>query len=117
HYADEDGYRSEAYGVDLSLPLGPYFTLTSELWRGQNLDDVRGGIWQPGVLAGREIGGEGGWVELGWKISRRFSLHGGYMIDDPDDGDLVPGTGAGSRSKNQAYYGAARFNYDPFLFG
>lgn len=120
HYADEDGFDSEAYGMDLTLPLTSALTLQGEVWAGQNLDDVRGGVWQSGVnLLGNEIASEGGWIELMWKLNARISAHVGYMVDNPDDGDLSdfsvnPNL---ARAKNEAFYGALHFNFDPFAFG
>lgn len=120
HSADEDGFDSEAYGIDLTLPLGSALTLKGEVWGGQNLDDVRGGVWQNGVnLLGNEISSQGGWIELMWKLNSRVSAHAGYMIDDPDDGDLSDFSVDPNfaRAKNEAFYGALRFNFDPFAVG
>ncbi|HUF63087.1 MAG TPA: hypothetical protein VMN36_13505 [Verrucomicrobiales bacterium] len=117
HYADEDSYKSDLVGAGLILPLyKDILTFKGEIWSGQNLDDVRGGILQ-GVVAGEELDSEGLWGELVWKIIPHISLHGGYMIDNPDNDQLVPGFESGSRALNKTWYSSIQFNYDPVLFG
>ncbi len=112
--AGEDRFDSSSVSLDFKGEAGR-LTVLGELWSGENLDDFRGGIGQ-GVNAatGEEIASEGGWLELGLELSRIYSLHVGYTIDDPDDGD-VP---AGGRIKNEAWYLVQRFRFGrPFLLG
>ncbi len=117
HYAEEGSYDSDVIGADLILPLyKDILTFKGEVWSGKNTDDLRGGILQ-GVVAGEELDSEGLWGELVWKINSHVSLHGGYMIDDPDDDQLVQGYEGGSRARNQTWYGSIQFNFDPVLFG
>src|SRR5262249_3933993 len=85
-----------------------------EVWGGQDLDDVRGGIFQGvNTTTGKEIHGKGGWGEFGFKASEHMNLYGGYSMDDPDNSDL-PNAG---RSLNRIFYFAARMYYDPMEFG
>jgi len=84
-------FDSYAAGLDVTLPLYKNLVnLRGEIWAGQNLSDVRGGILQ-GINAttGREVEATGGWVELGLRPHPRFSFHAGLSVDDPDDGDLA----------------------------
>src|SRR5688572_1654720 len=68
----EDSWDSQAFGMDLTLPIFEGLDLQAELWSGSNLDDVRGGIGQ-GVNAtagdpdlGEEIDSTGGWIQAGY---------------------------------------------------
>jgi hypothetical protein len=108
---------SEAAGLDLTVPLRDRAWLKGELWTGKNLSDVRGGILQ-GINAttGREIDAQGGWLELGARLLKWFSLHGGYSVDNPDDGDLA-GAALAGRAKNSIWYGAVRGYFDPIEIG
>jgi hypothetical protein len=117
HYADEDGFESNAYGLSTVIPIySDNVTLKGELWAGKNMDDIRGGIFQ-GVVAGTELDAKGGFAELGWKVNNTVSIHGGYMLDDPKGSQLIAGTGTGSRDLNETYYLGAQFNYDPIKLG
>ena len=117
HYADEDGFDSEAYGLSVVVPLyQDILTLQGELWTGTNMDDIRGGIFQ-GVVGGDTLDSTGGFAELNWKVNKTLSFHGGYAVDDPDNDQLFAGTGSGSRARNETYYVGARFNFDPVQLG
>lgn len=77
---------------ELSLPLSQRFTLASELFTGENLDDYWGGIGQ-GVnmdttTSLKSISSHGGWVALRYAATPETSLSLGAGVDDPDDGDL-----------------------------
>jgi len=114
-FGGESRFESKAYGLDISLPLyKDRLSLKSELFQGENLDDVRGGIRQ-GINAttGEEIESKGGWAELGFKTSATNSLHAGYATDDPEDSDL----NAGGRAENEVWYLASRWNFKPVTIG
>jgi hypothetical protein len=108
-------FDSYVYGLDLFLPLSSSFTLRGEIWKGRNLSDFRGGIAQGIEATGRrEIDSIGGWAELVCRIAPWFTFAPGYTLDNPDDGDLAPG----SRSKNWTLYLANRFSLGGgFLMG
>jgi hypothetical protein len=114
----ERDFDSYAIGLDLTLPLyKDIVTLKGELWQGQNLSDVRGGILQ-GINAttGREVDAQGGWVELGVRPHQLYSLHGGLAYDDPEDGDLL-GAATPGRRENVIWYLAVRGYFDPIEIG
>jgi hypothetical protein len=99
--AGHTGFRSQLANIDYTLPLLSRLSLRGEGWWGRNLSDTRGGIGQGiNLTNGREIHSRGGWSELGLRLSHYYSLHPGYTIDDPVDGD-IPG---GGRTRNRAYY-------------
>jgi len=110
-------FRSYALGMDLSIPLYKNLLwLKSEAWFGQNLDDIRGGIFQGiNTVTGEEIASRGGFIELGAKVPslKWYSVHAGYSTDDPRNNDL----NVNNRSANKTWYLAQRFNFDPLEFG
>ncbi len=113
--AGEDQFTSYSVGVDYTLDLGERVQLKGELWSGSNLSDFRGGIGQ-GInrSTGEEIDSEGGWVELGVKLTEIYSVYGGFTLDDPEDSDLP----AGGRTENRSWYLVNRFRLAPsFLVG
>lgn len=114
-FGGESDFESSAYGIDVSLPLySDKLSLKTEAWVGENLDDVRGGVFQ-GINAttGEEIASKGGFIELGWKTCDRNSLHFGYANDNPENSDL----NANGKAENSAWYVASRWNYKPVTFG
>ncbi|HUR29233.1 MAG TPA: hypothetical protein VM509_13680 [Planctomycetota bacterium] len=114
-FAGENEFESKAYGVDVTLPVyEDRVTLKGEAWKGEDLDDVRGGIFQGiNTTTGDEIESRGGFVELGVKITTHTSLFAGWSNDNPENSDL----NANGRAENQIWYGAARWNYKPVAFG
>ncbi len=115
----EDSWDSQAFGLDLTLPLYEGFELQAEFWSGKNLDDVRGGIGQ-GVNAtaadpdlGKEIEARGGWIQIGYQATSAWKVYLGYSFDDPDDG--LPASTA--RDKNSIVYLANRLTFGPVIFG
>ena len=115
----EDSWDSQAFGLDLTLPLMEGLDLQAELWTGKNLDDARGGIGQGvNVTAtdpdlGDEIEARGGWVQVGYQATPSWTPYVGYSFDDPDDG--LPGSAA--RDKNVIFYFANRIKAGPVTFG
>ena len=113
--AGEETFGSWSVGLDAVVPLlSDRLWAKGELWRGENLADVRGGILQ-GVnpSTGEEIQAEGGFLELGWGATEHLTLYAGYAYDDPEDSDLD----AFQRSKNTVPYLAARWNHGALRYG
>ena len=110
-----DRFDSNAIGLDVQLPLfHDDFSLKAEVWTGENLDDVRGGIFQGiNTVTGDEIDSRGGFLELGWKANENLSLHLGFSNDNPENDD-VPNFG---RNNNEIWYVASRWVYKPVSFG
>lgn len=94
----------ELYGLDLSLPLkGEDIVLRGELFQGKNADDLRAGVFQ-GTVNNRPVHTEGGWGELRFQLGSRDEMHVGFSVDNPEDNDLVVGTGNGSIARSQTRY-------------
>jgi len=114
-----DNWDSQAFGLDLTLPLMEGLDLAAEFWSGKNLDDVRGGIGQGvNVTAadpdlGEEIESRGGWFQVGYKATEAWTVYLGYSFDDPEDG--LPASAA--RDKNVILYFANRIKVGPVTFG
>jgi hypothetical protein len=114
-----DDWDSQAFGLDLVLPLYEGLELQAEFFTGRNLDDVRGGIGQGvNVTAadpdlGDEIESRGGWLQVGYKATDAWTVYLGYSFDDPEDG--LPASAA--RDKNVVFYLGNRFKAGPVTFG
>ena len=115
----EDSWTSQAFGVDLLLPLFEGLEFQGEFFTGKNLDDVRGGIGQGvNVTAadpnlGEEIEATGGWAQVGYQATGAWTVYLGYSFDNPEDG--LPGSAA--RDKNVVFYLANRIKVGPVTFG
>jgi hypothetical protein len=108
-------FVSRAVGLDVSLPLvDDRVWLKGEAWVGENLSDVRGGIFQ-GIngATGKEVVSRGGFAEIGFQVTRAYSISLGYSTDDPQNSDLP----AGGRAANKIWYAANRFDFNPIEFG
>ena len=112
-------FDSRAIGCDVKVPLlGDTLWVQGELWAGQDLTDVRGGILQGvNTTTGDEIESKGGFLEVGAKLNAWLNLYAGYSTDNPDDGDLSAGGVTGGRSLNKIVYAAARMNFNPVELG
>jgi hypothetical protein len=110
----ENEFDSNAVGLDALIPIGSRFTIKGELWQGENVDDVRGGIFQ-GInrTTGEEIEAKGGFGEIGFQLTDHCVLYAGYSTDDPEDDDV----GSGGRAANKIWYVASHWNYKPMRFG
>ena len=111
--------RQRCVGAGTCVTLAPtaFAWLKGEFWTGKNLSDVRGGILQGiNTTTGHEVNSQGGWLELGLRPVKWFSVHGGYSMDNPDNGDLA-GAAVPGRSRNSIWYGAIRGYFDPIEIG
>lgn len=113
--AGSDRFDSWGYGADLIIPLYENMLwIKGEIWEGQNLDDVRGGIFQGiNTVTGDEIRSRGGFVELSYKPVDWYEVTGGWSTDDPYNKDLE----SAARASNQVSYFANRFKFGDFSFG
>lgn len=101
-YMDEDGGseyygHSDEYDTDMimvagSLPFLEKFTLTGQLFAGENLGGVQAGIGQTVAITdptrkGREVSTVGGFVDLRFDLSDKWAFAVGYGADDPTDSE------------------------------
>jgi len=117
--ADVSGTGISSYGIaaDWNFPLARRIELSGELFVGENLGGLQGGIFQgynPDFYEGtqgsagtpRAIGTRGGWVQLSFTppvLKDRLSLYGSVGIDDPDNADLSSRNPKNWRSRNLSY--------------
>lgn len=100
-------FPTYSLGTDVLAPLSARLTFAGEVFWGENLDAVAGGIDQ-GINAelGRGIRAVGGWGEGRVAVNPALSLAVGYGVDDPYNRDLS----VNGRSRNQVAYAASRFS-------
>lgn len=113
----EDKFDMEVYGVDLKVPvIVDRFWIQGEVWEGQNLSDVRGGVGQGVNLATlEEIDSRGGWVQGTTAVDGFGDIFAGYTVDSPEREDVPVGSGV---THNEAIYaGATIKRWDPFIMG
>lgn len=109
-----DDYSSSSLGVDFAVPLASdKLWLQGEIWSGENVDDVRGGIFQGVNALGEEIAATGGFAELGWKASGTLTLFGGLSTDDPDNADV----NLNAPNDNTVAYLAANWKFEQVRIG
>jgi hypothetical protein len=100
-------FPTYSVGTDVLAPLSARLTVAGEVFWGENLDAVAGGIDQ-GINAerGKGIRAVGGWGEGRIVVNPAFSLAVGYGVDNPANRDLS----VNGRSRNQVAYVASRFS-------
>jgi hypothetical protein len=83
--------------TDVSVPLGPYFDVTGEFYRGRAVGGLGGGIGQTILLSGPisnpgttiyGLDSLGGWVQLKFKPKANFELNFAVGQDDPFASEL-----------------------------
>jgi hypothetical protein len=88
-----DGWAGTA---DLTLPLGKYFGLTAQFYRGRALGGLGGGMGQDVIMAGQlfspsqilGLDSVGGWTQLKFKPVPKFEINGALGIDNPFASEL-----------------------------
>lgn len=103
--ADGTELSSWSLGSHLMVPVARKLMVLGEIFHGQNLDDVRGGIDQ-GVNPVRmeEITSTGGWLEAALILGDHM-VAGGNTFDLPSSRDLDDG----ARESNITGYGVYRY--------
>jgi hypothetical protein len=108
-----------AVTADVSLPLGGFFTVTGEFYRGRAVGGLAGGVGQDILLSGavtdptttiRGLDSMGGWTQLKFKPTAKFEVNAALGVDNPFANELrrFPAT--------QYYYGySISRNLSPFI--
>jgi len=82
---------------DVLLPLGKYFNLSGEFYRGAAVAGLGGGIGQSILTSGpftdpattiKGLNSMGGWVQLKFKPKTNFEINGAFGQDNPFAGEL-----------------------------
>ncbi len=85
-----DEYNSQMVMLAGQIPFLRSFTLTGQVFAGENLKGVQAGVGQ-GVAfdavgaRGEEVRTVGGFVDLGYSLDEDWSFAGGYGFDNPSD--------------------------------
>ncbi|MBA3395922.1 MAG: hypothetical protein H0T89_25040 [Deltaproteobacteria bacterium] len=106
-------FQGRSVGADLLVQITKQLAFAGEVWLGENLDDVRGGVGQGvNVPMNKEIRARGGWAEVRVKPVDWYTLVGGASVDDPKDEDLdaTSTAGGGARKQNRAIFASNHFN-------
>jgi hypothetical protein len=83
--------------TDVTVPLGTYFDLTGEFYRGRSVGGLGGGIGQSILLSGpitdpgtaiHGLDSLGGWVQLKYKPKANFEVNFAVGQDDPFSSEL-----------------------------
>lgn len=83
--------------TDVTVPLGDYFDVTGEFYRGRGVGGMGGGIGQTILLSGpitdpgttiRGLDSMGGWVQLKFKPKANFEVNFAYGQDNPFASEL-----------------------------
>ena len=99
---ESDSYNSQMAMIAASIPFLEKFTLTGQVYGGENLGRIQAGCGQsvaftPNVLneRGEEVTSIGGFVDLAYELNDTWSFALGYGFDNPtvDDGMGVQGGG------------------------
>jgi hypothetical protein len=104
---------------DVVFPLGNYFNLSGEFYRGAAVAGIGGGIGQSILASGylsdpattiKGLDSMGGWVQLKFKPRTNFEINGAFGQDNPFAGELRRFPGSPS------YFGASLArNLTPFV--
>ena len=113
----KEEFQSNVVGVDIKLPIyQDRLVLSGEGWRGKNLSDVRGGIFQ-GInpKTNAEINAKGGFAQLSFTVVKKKNyknvIYVGASIDDPDQDDL----NNGGRSLNRVFFIVQQSSFGPVV--
>lgn len=87
-----------AFTTDLSVPLGQFFTSSSEFYRGRAVGGLGGGIGQSILFSSPSLANPatsvhgldsmGGWSQLKFKPAPKWEVNGAFGIDNPFASEL-----------------------------
>ncbi|MBQ7234669.1 MAG: hypothetical protein IJS36_04590 [Kiritimatiellae bacterium] len=114
---DSDEYNTQMIMVAGSLPFLDKFTLTGQLFAGENLSGVQAGIgqgvaWTYPNRKGREVSTMGGFVDLRYDLNDKWAFAVGYGFDDPTDSEARDAEG---RTYNDRAYIDAFYQFNDNL--
>jgi hypothetical protein len=105
--------------TDVTLPLGNFFDLSGEFYRGRSVGGLSGGIGQSILLSGpiynpgttiHGLDSMGGWVQLKYKPKTNFEVNLAYGQDNPFASELR------AFPASAQYYGSSLSrNFSPFV--
>jgi hypothetical protein len=106
-----DKLTGSAVEVGAKVQIGPVL-IQGNAYTGHSIGQQFAMITQFG-----KIQGQGGWAQLGFDITKNWSVFGFFGIDDPKNIDVLHAVGAAGRMKNEMYAGMLRWKSGPLAFG
>ena len=113
--AEDINHFAKTWGIylDAYIPITCRFGVQGELFKGENMAMLLGGINQ-GVMrsaAGtpESIAAQGGWINLWFNLNDYSQLRVGYMIDDPQ-GRIDEITTGSARTLNHSLFANIKFD-------
>ena len=109
HYGQEEAdwlgaetdLASWSGNMDFLIPLSERFTLSGEVFLGENIDDYFGGAIQGvNTVTRNEISAKGMWTQIKFNADKKWQYNAGFGMDDPDSSDI----NNGMRDKNSFYF-------------
>jgi len=109
---DDDEVHTWSINADVTAPLSKTMEFKGEVFWAENFDSYFGGIGQGVNTATRkEIETLGGWAQLGYVPSDKWSFYVGAGVDDPIDRDLEDD----ARSRNIFAFSNANHFFSKYL--
>ncbi len=97
--------------LDFDIPVTQKLRLQAEIYDGENLSNLEGGIIQGVDMVRRDtIRCRGGWGAVMYQWTKKMKTNVGYAIEDPYNQDLLGTAVVG----NGAYYTARTYNHSIF---
>lgn len=120
-----DSFRTWAVCVDLDLPITKKLRLQGEVYTGENVSNLEGGILQGVDLYSRDtIRCQGIWGAIQYTWTKKLKTNLGFLCEDPFDQDLYGTARIGatteytSRSYSECYFINSSYNWtDAFMTG
>ena len=118
----DDDYNSSMIMLAGSIPFAEKFTLCGQVFAGENLGDVQGGVghkiaFTDPTKKGREITTVGGFVDLNYALNDTWSFAAGYGFDNPTvhAGEDIYTRGWGGATFNDRVYVDAFYQWNENL--
>ena len=110
----DDNYNSSMIMLAASIPFAEKFTLCGQVFAGENLGDVQGGVgnkiaFKDPMNKGREITTVGGFIDLNYALNDTWSFAAGYGFDNPSvhaDEDIYTRGWSGATFNDRVYVDA-----------
>ncbi len=109
---EDTNYTAKTWGIylDAYVPITCWFGVQGELFKGENMAMLLGGINQGVMRSAAEtpesIAAQGGWINLWLSLNDYTQFRVGYMIDDPQGriDEIAPGSALQARTLNHSLF-------------
>ena len=109
--APDDKLTGSAVEIGARFQLGP-FLVQGNGYTGHAIGQQAASISQFG-----RIQSEGGWAQVGYDLTKHWSVFGWFGMDNPKNSDVLNAFGEAARLKNVMYSGMLRWSSGPFAVG